>query len=178
MKIEYKIIKDAIYNTIIAQTDNRFVFNHADRFVNQIYKSRHVKNPPFPVILIYKSRKTERHEVLGYAPTPYIYYNIRIVDRLPNSQEPDAIMAALGLSGNTIKDFDTMEDGIDLTLTTLEEWLRGDETVDGKLRRKLGIEDHVGIAIPTDANWGIEETQNMYLVWVDLTLEIRFEKMT
>lgn len=178
MKIEYKLIKDAIYNTIISQSDNRFVFNHADRYINQIFTKRYIPNPPFPVILIYKSRKAERHEVLGYAPHPYLYYNIRILDRVPNSQEPDALMNTLGIAGNGIADFSIAEDAIDEILKTLEEWLRADDTPIGKERRMLGIPPHVSIALPGDVNWGVDQMQNHHRIWADLTLELRLEKIT
>lgn len=178
MKIQYGIIKQAIYDTIISEPNNRFIFNHGDRYVNQVLKERWMSSGPFPCMMIYKSRKTERHEVLGYAPTPYIYYNVRITDKIPNSQETSALMSALGLSGTSIANFNTSEDALDLILTTLEEWLRGDNTSIGQDRRCLGIPQYVGICLPTDVNWGRDDLQNDHFNWVDLTLEIRFQKLT
>ena len=178
MKFDYTTIRQAVYNTIIAEPNNRFVFNDDDRYINQIKLGRIITNPPFPAILIYSSRKTERHETIGYAPTPYIYMNIRIVDRFPNSQEPPALATALGLSDNRVITEEESDKVLDLILDTLEEWLRGDNTVEGRERRKLNLPDRVIIALPMDANWGIDSYQNLVLRWVDLTLEIRLNRLT
>ncbi len=131
----YQTFIDAVESTL-ALNDRFDTADAADKYINQMRKQRWIPGPPFPVILIYPGYKEETQRIqIGYNPYTDFIVQIVIYCSLPSKNSTSAMRTALSLT-QIMTGEDSMKE-LFLITRELEEWLRGEETEDGRNRRKL-----------------------------------------
>jgi len=148
MLVPYRTIINTVYNTILGND----LFNPSsipsERLINRLEKVGTIPGEPFPAVTIEMMESADEWRTLGYTPWHAMRIKISAWCRLPSSPT-SRMLTDLGLSSITTE-WESEQEMYYLA-EKLTEWLRGDETEAGNLRRTLGLKSlsEVNVGVPT-----------------------------
>lgn len=137
MLIPYIKIVNKVYDTIVANDAFNPNADTSERYVNAVEKTRFVPGK-FPALTIKMLSKQEVHKALGYSPFADLAIQLSVYVGYPATNVTTKTLSELGL--NAITQIWEAEQAMLLIQSKFEEWVRGDESTEGRSRRALGCD--------------------------------------